>query len=77
MVKHCYDLSDGAIAGISIATFIVMTIFVGYLFIYGIGVARTPSGLGGGFMVICEIFFAVVVGIIATLIIGLSLAYGC
>jgi hypothetical protein len=75
MPDKCY--SDGAIAGISLATFVFVTV-LGTLMINKC-TARgpsTPSGLGiGGYFIDCLLgtFLAAIV----TLVVGISLALAC
>ena len=73
---RCGNFNSGEIAGISVGAFVGATLLSGGVLMYCCRVT-TPSGLGGGYAAIASGCFAILIGAVAALATGLSLAYSC
>ncbi len=76
MSKKCFN--DGTIAGISVATFVFLTVLVACIsFKCSRGGGSTPSGMGNMGGVVMDILGGLCIGIVGAIVVGVSLALSC
>ena len=73
-MAKCFN--DGAIAGISMAGFVVFTLLGTLVFNKSCGGGHTPSGMGVGGLFI-DILLGLFLGAVLTIALGVSLALSC